>query len=86
MQMDLKPFAHTIGLMNCSYKCHRFFNHDKIWKGVHDVICGSLVVVQFFRLEAMVLGAFLGVLGQMLGWIMPRMSRMFLKAKSKFEV
>ena len=52
---------------------------------MHDVICGSLVVVQFFRLDAMVLGVFLGVLGQMLGWIMPRMSRMFLKAKSNFE-
>ena len=40
---------------------------------------------KFVRLEAMVLGAFLGVLGQMLGGIMPRMSCMFLKAKSHFE-
>ena len=41
--------------------------------------------VQIFRVEAMVVGAFLGALGQMLGWIMPRRSRMFLKAKSNFE-
>ena len=40
---------------------------------------------RFFRLEATVFVAFLGVLGQMLGGIMPRMSFMFLKAKSNFE-
>ena len=48
MQMDFKPFDHLAGLMDCSHKCHRFFNHDKIWKGVHEVICGSLVACSEF--------------------------------------
>ena len=82
MQMEFKPFAHPTGLMDCSHKCHIFFNHDKIWKGVHEVICGSLVVCSdFFRLEAIVLGTVLGALGQRLGGIMSRMSCMFFERK-----
>ena len=43
-------------------------SHDEIWKGMHEVSCGTLVawlVQNFLRFEAIVFGACLGVLGQM---------------------
>ena len=79
MYMKFKPCHHLAGLMDCSHKCLCFSSQDKIWKEAHQILGGSLVawLVQIFRFEAIVLGAFLRVCGQMFGVIMSRMSCVF---------
>ena len=88
MMMNFRSLAHLAGLTVGLLSCHNLFSHDEIWKGMHKVSCGTIVawLVQIFAFRSnSLLGACLGVLGQMLGGIMPRMSCMFLKTKGHFE-